>query len=76
MSFNPILKLCLIASLIYVSNALYLRKQGKNTTTIQYIDITTNDYDDHQGGVPDVTMQTDANSLYNNLPWSLFDKST
>lgn len=57
--------------MFFLSNELYLKKHG-NTQITKYIDIPINDYDYHQGGVPDIAMQTNPNLIYDNLPWSWF----
>lgn len=61
-----------LAALFYLSHQIYARKHGKKGTDVQYIDVPIDDYDDHQGGVSDIDMQTCPDLIYNSLPWSIY----
>lgn len=72
MSNNSFLKVLVLSAVFYLSHKIYARKRGKKETVIQYVDVPIDDYDDHQGGVSDIDMQTCTNLIYNSLPWSYY----
>lgn len=67
---NPIVFICIFAAMIFVTNEVFDSKKGKKATVVKYIDIPTDEYDEHQGGVPDIVMQTSNNAVCQNFAWS------